>query len=111
MDLFSDETRRNPYPLYDQLRSGARVLHLPAPDLYFVFGYDAVKRALTDHECFSSNISPTRGIAFEWLLFMDPPRHPQLRAIISRAFTPRSIAALEPRIAALSRALLAGVGR
>lgn len=37
---------------------------------------------------------------------MDPPRHSQLRAIIQRAFPPRSIANLEPRIRELSRQLL-----
>ena len=49
----------------------------------------------------------SRGVRFAWLLFIDPPRHTQLRAIISRAFTPRSVSALEPRIRELSRALLA----
>jgi cytochrome P450 len=40
------------------------------------------------------------------MIFQDPPRHTKLRALVSRAFTPRSIAALEPRIAAISRELL-----
>jgi hypothetical protein len=29
MDLFSEEMRRNPYPMYDQLRGSAPVLHVP----------------------------------------------------------------------------------
>ena len=106
MDLFSISTRRDPYPLYDQLRASSPVLHLPGPDLWVVLGYDAVKRVLSDHEDFSSNVGPTRGNRFEWLLFMDPPRHTALRAIISRAFTARSIAGLEPRIRALTCELL-----
>lgn len=100
MDLFSEATRRDPYPLYDRLRRDSPVLHVPTLDLWVVFGYDAVKRALTDHEAFSSDVGPSRGNRFQWLLFLDPPRHTQLRAIISRAFTARSIAALEPRIRA-----------
>jgi cytochrome P450 len=40
---------------------------------------------------------------------MDPPRHTKLRAILGRVFTPRSIAALEPRIRALTRELLGRV--
>src|SRR5262249_40016148 len=36
----------------------------------------------------------------------DPPRHTKLRALISRAFTPRVVADLEPRIRELSRQLL-----
>lgn len=38
--------------------------------------------------------------------FQDPPVHRKLRAIIMRTFTPRSIAALEPRIAQLTHELL-----
>src|ERR1051325_11217493 len=106
MDLFSPATRRDPYPLYDHLRATSPVLHLPGPDLWVVFGHDAVKRALSDHEAFSSNVGPARGNRFEWLLFMDPPRHTALRAIISRAFTARSIAGLAPRIRALASELL-----
>ena len=33
MGLFSPATRRDPYPLYDQLRATTPVLHLPGPDL------------------------------------------------------------------------------
>ena len=106
MDLFSVSTRRDPYPLYDQLRATTPVLHVPGPDLWVVFGHDAVKRALSDHACFSSDVGPARGNRFEWLLFADPPRHTQLRAIIGRAFTSRSIAGLAPRIRALTGELL-----
>jgi cytochrome P450 len=106
MDLFSITTRRDPYPLYRQLRQTSPVLHVPELDLWVVFGYDAVKRALTDHDAFSSNVGPSRGNRFQWLLFMDPPRHTQLRAIISRAFTSHSIAALEPRIRGIARELI-----
>src|SRR4029079_7773859 len=42
----------------------------------------------------------------DWMGFNDPPRHTKLRALVSRAYTPRSIAALESRIAEISRGLL-----
>ncbi len=105
MSLFNDDMRRNPYPMYEQLRA-ASPMHVAAQDLWLVLDYDGVKRALHDSESFSSSVGGTRGISFEWLLFMDPPRHTKLRAIISRAFTPRSIAALEPRIRELARGLI-----
>jgi cytochrome P450 len=105
MTLFNDDMRRNPYPMYEQLRA-ASPMHLAAQDIWLVLDYDGVKRALHDHEAFSSNVGGTRGVSFEWLLFMDPPRHTKLRSIISRAFTPRSIAALEPRIRELARGLI-----
>jgi len=79
---------------------------VPQADLWMIFDHEGVKRALHDHDAFSSSVGGSRGISFEWLLFMDPPRHTKLRAIVSRAFTPRSVADLEPRIRELSRDLL-----
>ena len=105
MNLFNDEMRRNPYPMYDQFRAMSP-MHVPQADLWLALDYEAVKRMLHDQEAFSSSVGGTRGLAFEWLLFMDPPRHTKLRAIISRAFTPRSIANLEPRIRELARGLV-----
>ena len=106
MNLFSVEARRDPYPLYRQLRERTPVLHVPGPNLWIVLRHAAVKRVLTDHEAFSSNVSALHGHDFAWLLFMDPPRHTKLRVIISKSFTSRAIAALEPRIRELSRQLL-----
>ena len=65
-----------------------------------VFDYDGVKRVLEDHESFSSKHGP------DWIIFLDPPRQAKLRALVSMAFTPRSIANMEPRIRELSRGLL-----
>src|SRR6476659_3827416 len=106
MDFLSDDVRRDPYPVYDQLRAAAPVFRVPGNDLWLLTTYEGVRRALTDVEAFSSNVSPTRGLSFEWLLFMDPPRHSRLRAIVSKAFTPRSIQELAPRIRQLSKRLL-----
>ncbi len=101
IDLFSDDNRRNPYPAYDQLRAASPLLHAPELNLWMIFDYEGVKRALADHESFTSQVP-----APNWLVFHDPPRHTKLRALISQAFTPRSIAGLEPRIRELSRQLL-----
>lgn len=100
MNLFSDNARRNPYPLYERIRSTLPVFREPQSGLWMILDYDGVKQALQDHETFSSKYGP------DWLVFSDPPRHSKLRALVSRAFTPKSIANLEPRIKALSRELL-----
>src|SRR4051812_46099642 len=102
MDLFSDDMRRNPYPAYDHLRGTSPVLHVPAFDAWLVFDYEGVKRLLSDHDTFSSALHAPGN----WFLFSDPPRHTRLRGLISKAFTPRSVADLESRIRALSRELL-----
>src|SRR5438094_1319438 len=73
-----------------------------------IFGFEGVKRALIDHDTSSSDLSPApgHGNPGEWFLFFDPPRHTKLRGLIARAFTPRVVANLEPRIRELSRQLL-----
>ena len=110
--FLSPDVRRNPYPWYDEMRRVAPVLHDSRSNIWMLFDYDSVKRAMDDVETFSSRVIPPTGRAPEWLVFLDPPRHSRLRALVSRAFAPRSIAALEPRVRALSAELLdALVGR
>ena len=69
-------------------------------------GYDDVATGFRDHAAFSNAngvmVEPSmwgpdasRFISF---LGMDPPQHTAMRGLISRAFTPRRVAALEPRI-------------
>ncbi|MDB5324227.1 MAG: cypA9 [Phycisphaerales bacterium] len=102
LDFFSDDARRNPFPLYDRARRTSPVVHVPPPfDGWLIFDYASVKQALTDHATFSSRVPAPR-----WFVFFDPPLHTKLRGLISRAFTPRVIANLEPRIRQLSRQLL-----
>ncbi|HEV3444547.1 MAG TPA: cytochrome P450 [Gemmataceae bacterium] len=108
MDLFSVDMRRNPYPAYDQMRSSAPVFRLPPFDLWLILDFEGAKRVLVDHDVFSSDLSHAHGNGNpgEWFIFFDPPRHTKLRALISKAFTPRVVANLEPRIRELSRQLL-----
>lgn len=101
LDLFSPEMRRNPFPAYAHLRATSPVLHDPGTGLWLVFDYDDVRTVLSDHEAFSSRVGPP-----EWMNFQDPPRHTKLRALVAKAFTPRSIANLEQRIRTISRELL-----
>jgi cytochrome P450 len=100
MNLFSDQYRRNPYPLYEQMRTRAPVYHDPQSGLWMLFDYASVKQALHNRERFSSRLGPV-----EWMIFLDPPRHTKLRALVSQAFTPRSVANPEPRIRELCHSL------
>ena len=43
------------------------------------------------------------------MLFLDPPDHTRLRALVNKAFTPRAVAALEPHIRELMTTLLDAV--
>lgn len=105
LDLLSDAALRDPFPIYARLR-GAAPFQEPRSGLWVLLGHDAVRRALTDHEAFSSAVSGPERTA-RWLIFTDPPRHGKLRALVMRAFTPRALASLEPCIGALSAQLLA----
>ena len=107
--FLSDEVRRNPFPWYDEVRAASPVLRDPATDVWMLFDYDSVKRAMDDQATFSSRVTHPGGRAPEWLVFLDPPRHSRLRSVVMRAFTPRAIAALEPSIRRVSRSLLAPV--
>jgi cytochrome P450 len=68
---------------------------------------------LSDHATFSSDESryappeyrDTSPITSS-ILRMDPPRHRQLRSLVSQAFTPRMVAQLEPRIREIVTGLL-----
>lgn len=102
IDLFSEEMRRNPWAAYDHLRVHSPVLYVPPPfNGWMVFDYRTVKEILTNHQVFSSRI-PAPPFSF---IFTDPPDHRRLRNLISRGFTPDSIAALEPMIREISRGL------
>jgi cytochrome P450 len=108
MSFFTAEMRRDPYPVYQQLRRQGPVFHFPPTDAWMLLDHESVKRALTDSESFSSVVT-AGATTSRWLIFQDPPRHTQLRALVTRAFTPRAVAALEPRIAALATELLDAV--
>jgi len=107
MDFLSEEGRRDPYPLYARIRGTHPVLYDPRSDFWMIFDYEGVKRALTDHSAFSSDLTAAANQPTpSWMIFFDPPRHTKLRALIMRAFTPRVVANLEPRIRELARQLL-----
>lgn len=101
-----DRLRRNPFVVYSVFRRIRPTLKVPGREIWMLFDYETVKRALNTPDEFSSRAAPPGGAPLDWLIFLDPPQHTKLRAIISRTFTPRSVAALEPRVREISRALL-----
>lgn len=106
LDLFSEPARRNPYPVYERARSLARVLPVPQLNFWMVLDYEDVKHTLNDPETFSSSMFHAGRGNPDWFFFFDPPRHTRLRGLVNRAFTPRIVANLEPRIERMTAALL-----
>ena len=109
LDFASPEIRRDPFLLYDRLRSTSPVVHDPQSGLWLLLDYASAREALTSHEQFSSSMFQAGRANPDWLIFLDPPRHAKLRSLIGKAFTPRAVADLEPRIRRLSRELLDAV--
>lgn len=53
-----------------------------------------------------SQYSEIVSVLNSWIVFQDPPNHTRLRRLISKSFTPRTVAALEPDIEGLVEELL-----
>jgi cytochrome P450 len=94
----------------------APVQRSPKQDGWHVFGYLEAMAVLADHAAFSSAtaVELPPGSAFQLfrvgnLSWMDPPRQRELRGLVSRAFTPRYVAALAPMIEATVEEYLAAV--
>ena len=82
-----------------------------------VFRYAEVQRVLSDYTTFSNErggLDPSQPRVANRsesasLISMDPPRHRLYRTLVTQAFTPRTVAQLEPRIATIVQRLLDGV--
>ncbi|MFF0627924.1 cytochrome P450 [Streptomyces sp. CB02959] len=79
--------------------------------LWNVYGYAECLQVLGDAETFSSDLSilapeGKRQIFPGNLTTMDPPEHTKMRKIVSGVFTRGMVAALEPRIEAITHELL-----
>ncbi|MBA2682285.1 MAG: cytochrome P450 [Ktedonobacteraceae bacterium] len=101
------------YGWYHKMRETQPVYYDPDWGGWHVFRYADVARVLTDYSTFSSDES--RYMSAEYrdsspisssILRMDPPRHRQLRSLVSQAFTPRMVSQLEPRIKEITNGLL-----
>jgi len=97
---------------FAEQREQAPVLWDDASGAWHLFQYDDVKRVLSDHPLFSSASDSSgapgeapEGIAAS-MIATDPPRHRQLRGLVSQAFTPKAIKQLQLRIDALAQELL-----
>jgi len=99
----------DPFPWYTVMRESAPVFLDPRRHSWSVFKYNDVQRVLSEHSVFSSQFDGSDQPLNASIVSMDPPRHRQLRSLVTLAFTPRTIARLEPRIREIVNALLDNV--
>jgi cytochrome P450 len=102
-DPYHADQREAPYEAWRRLRDEAPVYYNDRYGFWALSRFDDVLAASLDTETFSS----ARGITldaigedppFPIMIMMDPPLHDAFRKVVSRAYTPRRIAALEDRI-------------
>jgi cytochrome P450 len=104
-DPYDVDIDADPYPIYRRLRNEAPLYYNQRYDFYAVSRAEDLERVVTDHETFISG----RGAFQDFIradvpmppglfIFEDPPVHTRHRKVLSRVFTPRRVAELEPRI-------------
>ncbi|QKG83519.1 cytochrome P450 [Kroppenstedtia pulmonis] len=101
-ELDSREQKLNPFPVYRQLRENTPVRFDPDRQCWDFFRYEDVRHILRDPESFSSkrtfSANQQGSIISESLITTDPPKHRELRSLISKAFTPKRVEQLGPSI-------------
>src|SRR5690349_21688916 len=104
-DPYDFELHRCPYPIWTRLRNEFPLYYNAKYDFYALSRYADVERCSKDWKRYSS----ARGTLLEIIksqmtippgsiIFDDPPRHDVYRALLAGIFSPRAIAALEPKV-------------
>ena len=104
-DTYDVGINADPYPVYRRLREEAPVYYNGTHDFFAVSHFADVEKGLLDAQTYISgkggiielikaDIEMPPGV----IIFEDPPTHTIHRRLLSRAFTPRRVAELEPKI-------------
>jgi len=100
----------DPYPTYKWMRDNDPAHYSEVADIWVLSRFEDVSNAFKDWKTWSSgrrgnliNDPPER--VGKTLGTTDPPRHTFARGIINKAFTPRTVAQLGPKIRALAKEL------
>lgn len=119
--LLERDTIAEPYPVYARLRSEDPV-HWSVPwSGWLLTRYDDVVAGFRDPRLSSEraqakaqqipspvpeDVEPLLRNLASWVLYVDAPVHTRLRSLINKAFTPRLVEGLRPRIEAIVAELL-----
>ncbi len=111
-DPFDIEIDTDPHPVWARLRDHTPLYRNDQFDFWAISRFADVEAASKDPKTFSSahgtvlEIMAERPMGGGQMIFMDPPDHTRMRSLVSRAFTPRRMAALEDRVRAIAGELL-----
>jgi cytochrome P450 len=104
-DTYDVGINADPYPVYKRLREEAPVYYNDKHDFFAVSHFADVEKGLLDAQTYISGkggiielIKADMEMPPGVIIFEDPPTHTIHRRLLSRAFTPRRVAELEPKI-------------
>ncbi len=103
-DLANIAIQANPFPAYAWLRANAPVYKLRDMPMWVVSRHAEVEAVLRDPATFASDLG--MSVPLMSIVMKDAPDHTRLRGTINRAFTPRAVQHLSPRITEVAHALL-----
>ena len=115
--LLDPSNRADPYPAYEQIRARGRLL-LPEAHLTVFSSFTECDDVLRHPSSASDRMKSTlaqravangeveRPLGPPGFLFLDPPDHTRLRKLVSKAFVPKVVKALEPDITAMVNEML-----
>lgn len=103
IDLFEDAVLDHPYPAYKTLRDLGPAAYLNKFDTWFLGRFMPTRQALADWQTFSSaqGIGMNPMINEAWkdaLICVDPPKHTELRKLITDRLGPRHLQPIEDTI-------------
>ncbi|MEE2678178.1 MAG: cytochrome P450 [Myxococcota bacterium] len=111
-DPYSRQMQEDPYPVYRHFLADEPCTYNPDMDFYALFRFEDVWDATLDWQTYGSSLGPILENKGEIpgetmsIIGMDPPRHVRIRNLVSKGFTPRRIAALEPEVRRIARQYL-----
>ena len=108
-DLTSSAFIEDPYRTYEQLRQKDPVHRMRLIEAWALTRYEDVQDVLVDPRRFTNAERNYDYMQYRTFLDLDPPDHTRLRGLVSKAFTPRAVRELGPRIQELVDELLDAV--
>jgi cytochrome P450 len=104
-DPYDWDIDTDPYPAWKRLRDEAPLYYNEKYDFYALSRFDDVERCSVDWRTYISGKGSVLEIIKSGIemppgniLFEDPPAHDMHRSLLSRVFTPKRIADIEPKV-------------